>query len=239
MRWTSLFAGVVGGVLFTAGTCAADNIELPPGPNRSLVYGQCRTCHDLQYLKESAGIPRNAWADILVSMTQYGLAATPAQKAKILDYLGTYLGPNPPKPSAETTKEAALKAEAPVDGSSVFKAQCIGCHQANGQGNENFPPLAGNTDLFLSPTFPATVVLHGMAGQVTVENKKFNGVMPSFSFLSDQEIAAAINYVRSAWGNDAHAPAGAKKITAKDVAAVRKTAMSSAEVHAQRAELKK
>ena len=100
MRGTSLIAGVVGLLLLAGQPCIADNLELPPGPGRELVYGQCRTCHDLQYLIESAGVPRSTWSDLLDSMKQYGLRIPPDQRAKILDYLGTYLGPNPPKASA-------------------------------------------------------------------------------------------------------------------------------------------
>ena len=59
MRGTTLF-GAVGIFLVAAVPCLADDLELPPGPDRALVYGQCRTCHDLQYLIELAGIPRDS-----------------------------------------------------------------------------------------------------------------------------------------------------------------------------------
>ena len=52
------------------------------------------------------------------------------------------------------------------------------------------------------------MVLHGMKGPIDVKGKHFDNEMPSFDFLSDAEIAAAINFVRSNWGNDASAPAG-------------------------------
>ena len=51
MRGTTLI-GAVGIFLVAAVPCVADNLELPPGPDRALVYGKCRTCHDLQYLIE-------------------------------------------------------------------------------------------------------------------------------------------------------------------------------------------
>ena len=59
MRRARLIAWAAGSLLL-AGSARADTLQLPQGPNRDLVYGQCRTCHDLQYLKESAGVPRAA-----------------------------------------------------------------------------------------------------------------------------------------------------------------------------------
>ncbi|MEJ2435961.1 MAG: hypothetical protein P8Y53_23515, partial [Pseudolabrys sp.] len=75
----------------------ADRIELPPGPNRDLVYAKCRTCHDLQYVKESAGITADNWEALIEDMGQYGLRIPKADKERIIKYLVTYLGPNPPK----------------------------------------------------------------------------------------------------------------------------------------------
>ncbi len=128
MRIASLIAGTVAGCLLAVAAFAQDGIELPPGPDRDLVYGKCRTCHDLQYLVESAGVPRNAWSDLLDSMKKYGLELSSADRGKILNYLATYLGPDPPP------KATAAAPPAKVDGAQVFNEQCIACHQANGQG---------------------------------------------------------------------------------------------------------
>jgi mono/diheme cytochrome c family protein len=200
MKGASLIAGAAGFLLLAVQPGFADDLQLPPGPNRELVYGQCRTCHDLQYLKESAGIPRNAWSDLLDSMKQYGLRLSPDQRVKILDYLGTYLGPNPPPKTA-----AASAAPAKVDGAALFKDQCAACHQANAQGVAGqFPPLAGNADLFLSPDYPAHVVLFGLNGKITVNGKTFDSAMPPLGeVLSDAQIAAVVNYVRGNFGNAA------------------------------------
>lgn len=233
---TLLFAAF--GACVALGTASAQHIELPAGPGRELVYGQCRTCHDLQYLEESAGIPRNAWSDLLDSMKQYGLRIPPDQRAKILDYLGTYLGPNPPK-APEKTAAAAPAAAAKVDGAKVFSEQCSACHQPNGKGVPGeFPPLAGNKDLFLSREFPAMVALFGMAGKITAEGKSINSAMPPFAHLSDAEVAAVIGHVRDAWGNDKLRPAGLQPLDAAAVAAVRKKNLTSTRVHAERAKLK-
>lgn len=211
-----------GALLFAAfSTCVALTsayaaIELPDGPNRALVYGKCRTCHDLQYLKESAGITRDDWDQMLISMTQYGLRLDPDQRAKILDYLGTYLGPNPPPATA------ASAAPAKVDGAAVFKDQCVACHQEKAEGVAGqFPPLAHNADLFLSRDYPVRVLLFGLEGKITVGGKEFDNAMPPLDILSDQQIAAVVNYVRDNFGNATLAPKSLKPIDASVVAKLR------------------
>jgi mono/diheme cytochrome c family protein len=236
MRGTSLVAGAVGCILFAAGAYAQDNLQLPPGPNRELVYGQCRTCHDLQYLIESAGVPRSTWNDLLDSMKQYGLRLSRDQRAKILDYLGTYLGPNPPPKTAA----AAPAAPAKVDGATLFKDQCAPCHQENAQGMAGqFPPLAHNADLFLSPDYPVRVVLFGLGGKITVNGQTIDNAMPPLDVLNDQQIAAVVNYVRDNFGNAALRP---KDMKAVDVGVVSKLRSEkntmAAHVHAYRQKLK-
>ncbi len=237
MRGTSLIAGVVGLLLLAGQPCIADNLELPPGPGRELVYGQCRTCHDLQYLIESAGVPRSTWNDLLDSMKQYGLRIPPDQRAKILDYLGTYLGPNPPKASAASAPAAAPEK---ADGATVFNEQCTACHQPKGEGVAGqFPPLAGNRDIFLSADFPARVVLFGLKGKIDVEGHAFDAEMPPLDVLSDAQIAAAVNYVRNAWGNGKLRPKAMADIDAATVAKLRKqNKLSADQVYAERQRLK-
>lgn len=229
---SSGFAMALLGACFCAVPATAANIVLPQGPNRDLVYGKCRTCHDLQYLEESAGISGRAWNDLLDSMRQYGLRLDEDTRSKVLEYLSTYLGPNPPPEApAEETPVAN------VDGDQVFSDNCSGCHQPEGQGvAEQFPPLAGNTDLFADKTFPIFVVLHGLSGPIAVKGTTFDAEMPPFDHLSDAEIAAAINYVRSAWGNADIRPDGFEDVTAADVAAARPGEMDAEGVHALRAD---
>jgi mono/diheme cytochrome c family protein len=230
---TLLFATLSACVALTTAYAA---IELPEGPNRALVYGQCRTCHDLQYLKESAGITRDDWDQMLISMRQYGLRLKPEQRAKILDYLGTYLGPKPPPKTAAVAPAAPAK----VDGAAVFKNQCAACHQENAQGVAGqFPPLAKNADLFLSPDYPVRVVLFGLEGKITVDGKKFDSAMPPLDVLSDQQIAAVVNYVRGHFGNAALAPKTMKAVDASVVSQLRgKMDTTAAHVHAYRQKLK-
>jgi len=170
-------------------------------------------------------------------MKDFGLRITPEQRAAILDYLATYLGPNPPPAAkAEPAPETADK----VDGAEQFSDVCAACHEPDAKGKKGkFPALAANKDLFLSRDFPVKVVLNGIDGPLEVEGDKINAQMPPFDFLTDAEIAAAVNYVRSNFGNDKLAPAGFAEITPADVAAIRGKPMSGKDVHALREKLRK
>ncbi|MCB1477072.1 MAG: cytochrome c [Rhodobiaceae bacterium] len=216
---------------------SAANIELPDGQGRDLVYGNCRTCHDLQYLKESAGISSRAWGDILDSMRQYGLRLEPDVRGSILEYLTTYLGPNPPPATAAKPADTGL---AVLDGKALFGDNCVACHQEEGQGVAGqFPPLAGNPDIFASTEFPAIVALHGLQGPISVGGKEYNGEMPPFDHLSDAEIAAVVGYIRSSWGNDKNRPKDFRSINTDDVKVARENTMTPEAVHALRAGLVK
>ncbi len=219
----------LGIALLATGAQAADRIELPPGPNRDLVYAKCRTCHDLQYVVESAGITADNWEALIDDMGQYGLRIPADERDAIVKYLVTYLGPDPPKAVAHGTAPAA------VDGATMYQRQCSACHQAQGGGlPRTFPPLAGNEDLFLERLFPVYVVLHGLEGPLTVDGQQFHGVMPPFDHLSDAEIAAVVGYVRGAWNNAALRPPGFTEVDEADVARARRQPMNPAQVHAFR-----
>lgn len=111
---------------------------------------------------------------------------------------------------------AAGGAAAAPNGAELF-TRCAACHQATGLGVPGaYPPLAGSEWLLNNPEVPIRIVLHGIQGDITVKNTKFNNAMTPFGDqLSDAEIAAIITYERSSWGN------AASKITAEQVASVR------------------
>ncbi len=215
--------------LLAAGGAFAEG--LPKGPGVELVYAKCQTCHDLQYLYDSQGITEKQWAAVLGDMKEYGLEVTPEEEKKILHYLGTYMGPNPPP--AAPAEASAPKAEK-LDGAKLYAQNCAGCHQAQGQGVPGaFPPLAGNPELF-NDDYPVLVVLFGLQGPIEVKGQKINSAMPPFGHLSDAEIAAIVNDVRKAWGNDELTPKGLKPLTPEGVAELRKKALTPAQVHEQR-----
>jgi hypothetical protein len=92
MRGARLSCGVFGAGLFVLGPAVAGAAELPPGPNRELVAHTCTACHDIDMVVAS-NETRETWNILLDSMTSYGLRVSPEDRAKILDYLVTALGP--------------------------------------------------------------------------------------------------------------------------------------------------
>lgn len=226
----ALLLVVIGAAAFSAESGAANGFDLPQGPNRDLVYAKCRTCHDLQYIVDSAGITRDNWAALVKDMGRYGMRIPTGEQDKIVDYLATYLGPNPPKAAP-----AAKPAAATVDGKAVYARQCSACHQPEGAGvPKTFPPLAGNPDLFVDPLFPVYVVVNGLEGPLTIKGERYQGVMPPFGHLSDDEVAAVVAYVRAAWNNTKLRPQGFLDVDAAAVKQARLKPMKPKDVHAYR-----
>ncbi|HUJ58351.1 MAG TPA: copper-containing nitrite reductase [Kofleriaceae bacterium] len=88
-------------------------------------------------------------------------------------------------------------------GEGTFGRICAACHQPSGLGIPGqFPPLAQSDYLAASPKERIIDhVLHGLQGPVTVRGTTYNGQMPPLGFLSDDEIAAVLTYVRASFGN--------------------------------------
>jgi len=103
-----------------------------------------------------------------------------------------------PAVAPKKMSEADLKA----NGQKVFTANCASCHQATGLGLPGtFPPLAGSEYTNGDAKRHIGIVLKGLNGPVTVGGKSFNGVMPPFNTLSDEDLASVVTYERTAWGN--------------------------------------
>lgn len=133
--------------------------------------------------------------------------------------------------------EVQTSAPALPDGEPLYVSTCSACHQATGMGIPMaFPPLAGHApELYAADRdYPVEAVAFGVQGSINVHNTTYNGVMPSHLHLQDADIAAILNYVMTAWGNEAQLPADFEPYTAADVEAVRGMMLMATEVHANR-----
>ncbi|WP_198174242.1 c-type cytochrome [Mesorhizobium xinjiangense] len=78
-------------------------------------------------------------------------------------------------------------------GEEIYTHVCAACHMDKGQGAVgagHYPALAKNENL-VSAGYPIYIVLHGQKG------------MPPFGdMMSDDQVAAVVNYVRTHFGND-------------------------------------
>lgn len=90
-------------------------------------------------------------------------------------------------------------------GQAIYAANCVSCHNANGQGMAGtFPPLAANSFVTGDASKVIGVLQHGLTGKIVVSGKTYNGAMPAWQpKLSPAEIAAVATYIRTTWGNNA------------------------------------
>lgn len=85
-----------------------------------------------------------------------------------------------------------------------YQTVCATCHQADGQGMPGaFPPLAGSEWITGNPEVPIRIALLGMTGPVEVKGTTYNATMPPPPGLTDEQIAEAITYARTNFGNSA------------------------------------
>jgi mono/diheme cytochrome c family protein len=148
-------------------------------------------------------------------VVKYSLSQGPKSDVQdIALYLQTITPPRqtPPGPAAP----GAVAAAASV-GAKVYAANCAGCHQASGIGRPPIiPGLAGNYSV--TATDPSNVIGAVLNG---LEPWNHGPAMPSFAAgLSDAEIAAVTNYVRTAWGNTGTANAKPSDVLAARALAV-------------------
>ena len=94
-----------------------------------------------------------------------------------------------------------------TNGASIYQSVCAGCHMADGRGAVGagvYPALAHDPRLEVAP-YPIALVLHGQRA------------MPPFArYLSDQQIADVVGFIRQSFGN-----AYAEPVLVGDVQAAR------------------
>lgn len=121
------------------------------------------------------------------------------------------------EPQTETTQVAISNSVLDLSkGESIFKEKCIACHHEDGKGVEGaFPPLAGSDYLLADKIRAIKDILGGKKGEVTVNGKTYNQVMPP-NVLTDEETVEVVNYILNSWGNKGGT------VTVDDVKAARK-----------------
>jgi mono/diheme cytochrome c family protein len=118
---------------------------------------------------------------------------------------------------------------------------CASCHQATGQGVPGaFPPLVGHVPELYNAQgghdYLINLLLYGLQGEIQVQGQTYNGVMPGWQQLSDEEIADLLNYTATAWGNNAQLQ-NFEPYEAADIAPLRDAGLSAQDVYNLRQEL--
>jgi mono/diheme cytochrome c family protein len=120
---------------------------------------------------------------------------------------------------------AGFAAPPAASGAQLFAGKCAACHQATGQGVAGvFPPLVKSEWVIDDERVLAQILLHGIQGPIEVNGQTYNGLMPPWKALSDDELAAIATYIRASWGNGAPAVTAATFATERARTADRTTA---------------
>ncbi|HYK44310.1 MAG TPA: cytochrome c [Parafilimonas sp.] len=101
-------------------------------------------------------------------------------------------------------------------GNELYKKYCLTCHQANGTGVPRMnPPLIKTTYVTGDKKKLIKWVLQGSVQNIPIDGRTYSNNMPAQAYLTDQEIADVLTYVRSSFGNKA------TPVTAAEVKTVR------------------
>ena len=119
------------------------------------------------------------------------------------------------KAAAKATAAAGVSAAALAPGKAVYRQYCLSCHQADGGGVDGLnPPLNKTSWVLGDKTRLTNVLLNGLQG-VDIDGEPYNNVMAAHDFLTDQQIADVLTFIRNSFGNKASA------VTAGEVKTVR------------------
>ncbi|MEX0929411.1 MAG: c-type cytochrome [Balneolales bacterium] len=107
----------------------------------------------------------------------------------------------------------------------VSFAICSSCHGKEGQGiNGIGPALAGSEWVQGEPERLGRIVLQGFDGGAAERGENIPNDMPGHAFLSDDDLAGILTFIRQSWGNDA------SPIEAGDVARIRQNTSGRTEI---------
>ena len=125
------------------------------------------------------------------------------------------------------------------DGAASFQLNCVVCHGRDGAGQPSLaPPLTSYPARYIGTAEGrrqlAMTVLYGMFGDIIVDQKHYNFKMPEFSKLSDDALAAVLNFVVF---DLAQASQDSSPMSAADIAAARAQPAGGDSVRQHRAAL--
>jgi mono/diheme cytochrome c family protein len=113
-------------------------------------------------------------------------------------------------------KEAQKEVKEVSQAEILYNQYCRSCHQTKGNGVPGmYPPLANSDWVEGDKTRIIESIIFGLEGPIEVNGETYNNAMPAMDYLTDEEVATILTYVRSNFGNDASA------ITIEEVAKVR------------------
>ena len=89
-------------------------------------------------------------------------------------------------------------------GKKVYDQYCMPCHMPDGSGVPRLnPPLIKTTYVIGEKKRFIEIVLKGFDEQVEIEGDYYTNVMAPHDFLTDEQVADVVTYVRNSFGNKA------------------------------------
>ncbi|QJD98135.1 c-type cytochrome [Mucilaginibacter robiniae] len=110
-------------------------------------------------------------------------------------------------PAASAKKAPVQNIAASINsGKAVYTQYCLTCHQADGGGVQNMnPPLIKTSYVLGDKGRIIKIVLNGFNQKVDIDGDTYNNIMPSFNYLSNQQVADVLTFVRNSFTNKASA----------------------------------
>lgn len=87
-------------------------------------------------------------------------------------------------------------------GKEAYITFCQNCHMENGLGVAGANPPLAKSDYLKRPVNDLiNIVLKGQTGKVKVNGVNYETPMLPLDYMTDEQIADALNYSRNTWGN--------------------------------------
>ncbi|ACU02674.1 MULTISPECIES: c-type cytochrome [Pedobacter] len=134
----------------------------------------------------------------------------------ILSAAGLQLSAQTKGKKTTAAKPQMATAAVMANGKKIYNKYCLACHMADGAGVPNMnPPLSKTSYVLGDKTRLIKVILNGLATGEEIDGETYTNVMPAHNFLTDQEIADVLSFVRNSFENKAAA------ISMQEVKAIR------------------
>ena len=102
-------------------------------------------------------------------------------------------------------------------GEEIYQQYCLACHQMDGSGVPGlYPPLRDTEWVTGDKETLIEIVMNGLSGTIEVNGEIYSQEMAASGFLSDEEIAAVLTFIRNGFGNDSGS------VSPAEVASIRK-----------------
>lgn len=105
---------------------------------------------------------------------------------------------------AQTANKATAANPNFAKGKAVFTQYCMPCHQVDGGGVQGLnPPLIKTTYVLGDQKRLINILLKGLNQEIEIDGDIYANPMPAVNFLTDQQVADVLSYVRNSFGNKA------------------------------------